>query len=604
MSKPILKTSTAMLIALSFSGSSAVFAQSTLDTLQEGLANADERPICADGSVPACAEGATLLSVGEASATDLGRGNARALLESALEGEARAMCSDGAEAICADGVAVLMPGQDGYEAAVAAEADAAAAETDVAADTEAPAESETAEMATAEAPVSETEDPAMAEATTEGTVAADTDVAAEAESNQGVSTIEADTTAETVVAPGAEQAETVEAETNTETNVASELQRVLQPDPDSDAGRVLQLLSDATDPSGGTSEAPAAVTGGEAEVASTTETEVTEEDTRQSSEDFATDVAGEAEVTAEARNDRDDGRSDLEKAALLGLGALAVGAILSNGDEVVSNSGDRVVLRRGEDDFYVLKDDNALLRQPGSNVRTETFNDGSTRATVTREDGSQIITVRDASGRVVYRTRENPDGTSVVLIDDTETYAAVEVETLPEAETREVQIVDGDVEAIRTALAAASARDVNRTFSLRQIREIEQVRKLVPEIALDTVNFQTASAAIDPSEARDLTDLGRLMAALIDDNPSEIFLIEGHTDAVGNAAYNLALSDRRAESVALALTEYFDVRPENMVIQGYGESDLKVQTLEDERLNRRVTVRRVTPLLSDRVARN
>ncbi|MCB2132755.1 MAG: OmpA family protein, partial [Rhodobacteraceae bacterium] len=79
---------------------------------------------------------------------------------------------------------------------------------------------------------------------------------------------------------------------------------------------------------------------------------------------------------------------------------------------------------------------------------------------------------------------------------------------------------------------------------------------------------------------------------------SEVFLIEGHTDAVGSAAYNLALSDRRAESVALALTEYFEVPPENLVVQGYGEAFLKVQTDADERANRRAAVRRITPLLS------
>jgi outer membrane protein OmpA-like peptidoglycan-associated protein len=60
---------------------------------------------------------------------------------------------------------------------------------------------------------------------------------------------------------------------------------------------------------------------------------------------------------------------------------------------------------------------------------------------------------------------------------------------------------------------------------------------------------------------------------------------------------NLALSDRRAESVALALTEYFDIPPENMVVQGYGETELLIDTLENEPLNRRVEVRVITPLM-------
>ncbi|MEY8842831.1 OmpA family protein, partial [Cribrihabitans sp. XS_ASV171] len=84
----------------------------------------------------------------------------------------------------------------------------------------------------------------------------------------------------------------------------------------------------------------------------------------------------------------------------------------------------------------------------------------------------------------------------------------------------------------------------------------------------------------------------------IEDNPSEVFLVEGHTDATGTAGYNLALSDRRAETVALALAEYFNVPPANMVVQGYGESVLKVPTSGPEPANRRVAVRRITPLLN------
>ncbi|OIQ63815.1 outer membrane porin F precursor [mine drainage metagenome] len=93
------------------------------------------------------------------------------------------------------------------------------------------------------------------------------------------------------------------------------------------------------------------------------------------------------------------------------------------------------------------------------------------------------------------------------------------------------------------------------------------------------------------------------MVDLISTNPSEVFLIEGHTDAIGDEASNLALSDARAESVALALTEMFGVPPQNMVTQGYGESDLAVQTQTATGRNRRVLVRRITELL-DPVAAN
>jgi outer membrane protein OmpA-like peptidoglycan-associated protein len=77
-----------------------------------------------------------------------------------------------------------------------------------------------------------------------------------------------------------------------------------------------------------------------------------------------------------------------------------------------------------------------------------------------------------------------------------------------------------------------------------------------------------------------------------------MFLIEGHTDLVGSEEDNLSLSDRRAESVANILTEEFDVPPENLATQGYGEAYPKVDTEAPEAVNRRVAVRRITPLLT------
>jgi len=76
--------------------------------------------------------------------------------------------------------------------------------------------------------------------------------------------------------------------------------------------------------------------------------------------------------------------------------------------------------------------------------------------------------------------------------------------------------------------------------------------------------------------------------------PSEVFLIEGHTDAVGSDIDNLSLSDRRAESVALVLSEQFGVPAENLTTQSYREQYLKVPMQGPERTNRRVTVRRIS----------
>jgi hypothetical protein len=119
-------------------------------------------------------------------------------------------------------------------------------------------------------------------------------------------------------------------------------------------------------------------------------------------------------------------------------------------------------------------------------------------------------------------------------------------------------------------------------------------------IDLDDVTFAFGSWQVDPREYDKLDRIALGMRRVIRRNPNEVFLIEGYTDAVGSRIDNLTLSDRRAETVAAILTREFGVPFENLVTQGYGEDYLKVRTLAPERLNRRVAVRRVTPLIAGR----
>lgn len=190
-----------------------------------------------------------------------------------------------------------------------------------------------------------------------------------------------------------------------------------------------------------------------------------------------------------------------------------------------------------------------------------------------------------------------------MLINDLEPVDRIDINTLPKPRPEARFIRPGaDDAGLRAALFAAQAREIGRSFSLRQVRDYPEVRALAPTIDVESITFETGSAAIRPSEAQKLSQLGRFMSDLIDENPAEMFLIEGHTDAVGSGSSNLALSDRRAESLALALTEYFEVPPENLVVQGYGEAELLVPTQAAEQRNRRTAVRMISPLL-DRVVR-
>ena len=117
-------------------------------------------------------------------------------------------------------------------------------------------------------------------------------------------------------------------------------------------------------------------------------------------------------------------------------------------------------------------------------------------------------------------------------------------------------------------------------------------------VDLNAINFAFASWEVDESQYDKLERVAQAVQRILKRNPDEVFLIEGHTDAVGSDIDNLSLSDRRAESVAIILSDTFRVQPENLTTQGYGEQYLKVPTEGPSRENRRVAVRRITPLLS------
>ncbi len=70
------------------------------------------------------------------------------------------------------------------------------------------------------------------------------------------------------------------------------------------------------------------------------------------------------------------------------------------------------------------------------------------------------------------------------------------------------------------------------------------------------------------------------------------FRIEGHTDTVGPAGLNQALSERRAQAVVAFLTATFKLDPSRLEAIGMGETGLLVRTPPNtpEARNRRVQV--------------
>ena len=126
-----------------------------------------------------------------------------------------------------------------------------------------------------------------------------------------------------------------------------------------------------------------------------------------------------------------------------------------------------------------------------------------------------------------------------------------------------------------------------------------EVRELLPSVEIDTISFGFGESFIREEEVINLDRIALVMERILDKHPEEVFLIEGHTDAVGSDGFNLRLSKLRAEAIKRALTDYYVIPASALTTVGLGERYLKIWTPDPEQENRRVTLRRITAVMSD-----
>jgi outer membrane protein OmpA-like peptidoglycan-associated protein len=274
---------------------------------------------------------------------------------------------------------------------------------------------------------------------------------------------------------------------------------------------------------------------------------------------------------------------------------------IREGDRTIIREGNSAIIRHSEANRFAIGARNVQTARRGANSET----------IVELGNGVRIVNETDPEGRLLRRYRRDPNGREVVIIDNSFAYRrgavplflalAPPVIRIP----RDRYILDADradLDQVYGVLDEPPVDVIDQPYTLDQVRYNAPLRDRMPRVDLD-VNFDSGSWQITPDQVERLSIIADAINRIIQRNPREVFMIEGYTDATGTPEDNLSLSDRRAETVAVALTEQFQVPPENLVTQGYGEDYLKVPTNGAERLNRRVAIRRITPLI-DQQAQN
>lgn len=126
----------------------------------------------------------------------------------------------------------------------------------------------------------------------------------------------------------------------------------------------------------------------------------------------------------------------------------------------------------------------------------------------------------------------------------------------------------------------------------------EETMASVGDIDIE-VRFPFDSAAVPASQRVDVENLGAFMQRF----PESTVLIEGHASNIGNPAYNMKLSERRAATIADILKNDFNIAQSRITAIGYGVTRPRVEGSSREahaanqRIEAKVTAKIKQPVL-------
>lgn len=131
-----------------------------------------------------------------------------------------------------------------------------------------------------------------------------------------------------------------------------------------------------------------------------------------------------------------------------------------------------------------------------------------------------------------------------------------------------------------------SGSDVNEANIIDALSKMARSPGVRPAVSL-LITFKTNSAELTPEATEQLAVAG---AAFNNERLIKYgFSIEGHADPRGNSAANLALSQRRAESVRRYLLATQGIEPQRLIAQGKGDREVLNRANPAAPENRRVT---------------
>ncbi len=211
---------------------------------------------------------------------------------------------------------------------------------------------------------------------------------------------------------------------------------------------------------------------------------------------------------------------------------------------------------KGDDDIYTFVNEDPNLKVVNYYLQGITY-------TRDREDKLQLlpntqVTMLDEKGEIMQDFVTGNDGKFLFRVYENENYNMVG-ETDGYLVKRQLYSTKGK------SVDVTTLKDLVTNITLDTILVLDKV-ELNKIFVLDNIYYNFNKWDIRDDAAKELDKLVQLLA----DNPEIRIELGSHTDSVDDNAYNLTLSQRRAESAVKYIVQH-GIAPDRLVAKGYGE---------------------------------
>ncbi len=211
---------------------------------------------------------------------------------------------------------------------------------------------------------------------------------------------------------------------------------------------------------------------------------------------------------------------------------------------------------KGDDDIYTFINEDPNLKVVNYYLEGITY-------TKDKEGKTQIlantkVSLLDESGELMQDFVTGNDGKFLFRVYENENYNMVG--------ENDGYLVKRQLYSTRgRSVDPAGLKDLVTNITFDTLLVLDKIDKETI-FALDNIYYEYNRAEIRTDAAKELDKLVQLLA----DNPEIRIELGSHTDSVDDNAYNLNLSQRRAESAVKYLVQH-GIAPDRLVAKGYGE---------------------------------